>query len=206
MAVLWRDKFDPVVFLTPHSLTDCLSVRLSFPSESVRCARVLVTGASTGIGEQVAYHYAKTGAQVVITARREYALQKIDIDSLCTRWLSNNWLNFLSYVDMASAALPVLEQSAGSMIVVSSLLAPEDIPTRPTQPTMLPSTSSRPGPHTRRSHFTLDTSTSPACAETGSPSSETSSSRTPTHTEGATIPLVKEAPKPTGTCVSSGQE
>uniref|UniRef100_A0A8K9UIX5 Uncharacterized protein n=1 Tax=Oncorhynchus mykiss TaxID=8022 RepID=A0A8K9UIX5_ONCMY len=45
--------------------------------ESVRCARVLVTGASTGIGEQVAYHHAKMGAQVVITARREYALQKV---------------------------------------------------------------------------------------------------------------------------------
>uniref|UniRef100_A0A8K9UIS7 Uncharacterized protein n=1 Tax=Oncorhynchus mykiss TaxID=8022 RepID=A0A8K9UIS7_ONCMY len=44
---------------------------------SVRCARVLVTGASTGIGEQVAYHHAKMGAQVVITARREYALQKV---------------------------------------------------------------------------------------------------------------------------------
>uniref|UniRef100_A0A8C7LMS2 Uncharacterized protein n=1 Tax=Oncorhynchus kisutch TaxID=8019 RepID=A0A8C7LMS2_ONCKI len=115
---------------------------------SVRCARVLVTGASTGIGEQVAYHYAKTGAQVVITARREYALQKVAANCtslgaqkalyvtgdmsqssdpermvrMAVEQLVLCLLNFLSYVDMASAALPVLEQSAGSMIVVSSLL------------------------------------------------------------------------------------
>uniref|UniRef100_A0A8C7LCI0 Uncharacterized protein n=1 Tax=Oncorhynchus kisutch TaxID=8019 RepID=A0A8C7LCI0_ONCKI len=120
---------------------------------SVRCARVLVTGASTGIGEQVAYHYAKTGAQVVITARREYALQKVAanctslgaqkalyvtgdmsqssdpermvrmaVEQLVLCLVMRDKLNFLSYVDMASAALPVLEQSAGSMIVVSSLL------------------------------------------------------------------------------------
>ncbi|XP_055722607.1 hydroxysteroid 11-beta-dehydrogenase 1-like protein [Salvelinus fontinalis] len=154
MAVLWRDTFDP---------------------ESVRNARVLVTGASTGIGEQVAYHYAKMGAQIVITARREYALQKVaanctslgaqkalyvtgdmsqssdpervvrmaveqlgGLDILVLNHIGSTpfamWngdgdhvrelmqLNFLSYVNMASAALPVLEQSAGSMIVVSSLL------------------------------------------------------------------------------------
>uniref|UniRef100_A0A8C8FED4 Uncharacterized protein n=1 Tax=Oncorhynchus tshawytscha TaxID=74940 RepID=A0A8C8FED4_ONCTS len=109
---------------------------------SVRCARVLVTGASTGIGEQVAYHYAKMGAQVVITARREYALQKVAAN--CTSLGAQKALYVtgemsqssdpervvhfcflllhISYVNMASAALPVLEQSAGSMIVVSSLL------------------------------------------------------------------------------------
>lgn len=38
---------------------------------------MLVTGASTGIGEQLAYHYAKSGAQIVITARREAMLQQV---------------------------------------------------------------------------------------------------------------------------------
>lgn len=47
------------------------------PSESLRGARVLVTGASTGIGEQMAYHYASFGAQIVITARREKVLQQV---------------------------------------------------------------------------------------------------------------------------------
>ncbi|XP_041941075.1 hydroxysteroid 11-beta-dehydrogenase 1-like protein isoform X1 [Alosa sapidissima] len=55
-AYIWRDTFDP---------------------ESVRGARVLVTGASMGIGEQMAYHYARLGAQLIITARRESALQKV---------------------------------------------------------------------------------------------------------------------------------
>lgn len=37
----------------------------------------MVTGASKGIGEQLAYHYAHFGAQIVITARREQALQQV---------------------------------------------------------------------------------------------------------------------------------
>lgn len=37
----------------------------------------MVTGASTGIGEQVAYHYARSNAQIVITARREHVLQQV---------------------------------------------------------------------------------------------------------------------------------
>ncbi|NXG68842.1 DHI1L protein, partial [Baryphthengus martii] len=40
-------------------------------------ARVLLTGASAGIGEQMAYHYAKFGAEIVLTARREAVLQKV---------------------------------------------------------------------------------------------------------------------------------
>lgn len=46
-------------------------------TESLRGARVLVTGASTGIGEQMAYHYAHFGAQIVITARREKVLEQV---------------------------------------------------------------------------------------------------------------------------------
>ncbi|KAM9385839.1 hydroxysteroid 11-beta-dehydrogenase 1-like protein [Pholidichthys leucotaenia] len=48
-----------------------------FDAESLKGARVLVTGASSGIGEQMAYHYARFGAQIVITARREKALQQV---------------------------------------------------------------------------------------------------------------------------------
>lgn len=48
-----------------------------FLTESLRGARVLVTGSSTGLGEQIAYHYARFGAQVVVTARRESVLQKV---------------------------------------------------------------------------------------------------------------------------------
>lgn len=40
---------------------------------------MVVTGASTGIGEQLAYHYARFGAQIVITARREKVLQQVGL-------------------------------------------------------------------------------------------------------------------------------
>ncbi|XP_034036152.1 hydroxysteroid 11-beta-dehydrogenase 1-like protein [Thalassophryne amazonica] len=146
-----------------------------FQEESLRGARVLVTGASMGIGEQIAYHYARFGAQIVITARRENVLKEVadkclslgaqkalyiaadmasdsepdrvirftldklggldylvlnhigvtpfsmwdgDVDHI--RWLMK--VNFFSYVQMAWAALPFLEQSKGSLVVVSSLL------------------------------------------------------------------------------------
>lgn len=61
-------------------------------SESLRGARVLVTGASTGIGEQMAYHYARFGAQIVITARREKVLQQV---------------SELNYINMDSKIKPI---------------------------------------------------------------------------------------------------
>ncbi|XP_033937225.1 hydroxysteroid 11-beta-dehydrogenase 1-like protein [Pseudochaenichthys georgianus] len=147
----------------------------SFNKESLKGARVLVTGSSTGIGEQMAYHYASFGAQIVITARREKVLQQVaekclslgaqkalyiaadmasesDPDKVVdfaleklggldylvlnhigpspfsmwegdmehTRWLMK--VNFFSYIQMAWKALPSLEQSNGSLVIVSSLL------------------------------------------------------------------------------------
>ncbi|XP_061322733.1 hydroxysteroid 11-beta-dehydrogenase 1-like protein [Pezoporus flaviventris] len=56
LAVFWKDSFKP---------------------ESLSGARVLLTGASAGIGEQMAYHYARFGAEIVLTARREAVLQKV---------------------------------------------------------------------------------------------------------------------------------
>ncbi|KAF7239913.1 hypothetical protein EYD10_13500 [Varanus komodoensis] len=43
----------------------------------VRGKRVLVTGSSTGIGEQMAYEFARMGAHVMVTARREEQLQQV---------------------------------------------------------------------------------------------------------------------------------
>lgn len=62
---------------------DCVSCL----SESLRGARVLVTGASTGIGEQLAYHYARFGAQIVITARREKVLHQVGFFLYCFLFL-----------------------------------------------------------------------------------------------------------------------
>ncbi|KFV93129.1 Hydroxysteroid 11-beta-dehydrogenase 1-like [Fulmarus glacialis] len=58
LAFFWKDPFNP---------------------ESLSGARVLLTGASAGIGEQMAYHYARFGAEIVLTARREAVLQKVRI-------------------------------------------------------------------------------------------------------------------------------
>jgi len=52
-------------------------MRESFDPESLRGKKVVICGASTGIGEELAYQYAKFGAQVLLVARREAVLQKV---------------------------------------------------------------------------------------------------------------------------------
>lgn len=46
--------------------------------EMLKGKRVIVTGASTGIGEQMAYHLARMGSHILITARTEAKLQKVN--------------------------------------------------------------------------------------------------------------------------------
>ncbi|XP_073438838.1 hydroxysteroid 11-beta-dehydrogenase 1-like protein A [Dendrobates tinctorius] len=45
--------------------------------EMVKGKRVLVTGSSTGIGEQIAYRFSEMGAHVMLTARRANQLQEV---------------------------------------------------------------------------------------------------------------------------------
>nr|XP_039321986.1 hydroxysteroid 11-beta-dehydrogenase 1-like protein isoform X3 [Saimiri boliviensis boliviensis] len=153
-AYYWDDNFDPA---------------------SLQGARVLLTGANAGVGEELAYHYARLGSHLVLTAHTEAFLQKVvgncrklgapkifyiaadmaspeapesvvqfALDKLggldylvlnhiggapagtrarsaqATRWLMQ--VNFLSYVQLTSRALPSLTDSEGSLVVVSSLL------------------------------------------------------------------------------------
>lgn len=51
--------------------------RETFDPESLRGKKVVICGASTGIGEELAYQYSKLGAQVLLVARREAELQKV---------------------------------------------------------------------------------------------------------------------------------
>ncbi|XP_028590293.1 11-beta-hydroxysteroid dehydrogenase 1 isoform X1 [Podarcis muralis] len=145
-----------------------------FKPEMLKGKRVIVTGASTGIGEQMAYHLARMGSHILITARTEAKLQKVvaqclelgaasasyingsmedmafaqsvvkkaeelwgGLDMLILNHVSPAFLsyfnsdvaymqkvlniNFLSYVTMTVASLPMLKNSGGSIVVVSSL-------------------------------------------------------------------------------------
>ena len=149
-----------------------------FDPDSIHNKRVLVTGASTGIGEELAYTYARLGARLVITARRESLLHNVtarcrqlgsedgayhfiaaDVSDMSQTkrvmnavveklggldilvlnhktvtplspylGTANNLtlfdraldVNTRAYVHLASHALPLLQQSSGSIIVVSS--------------------------------------------------------------------------------------
>ncbi|CAH1233085.1 HSD11B1L [Branchiostoma lanceolatum] len=48
-----------------------------FDPEKIRGATVVITGCSTGIGEEVAYQYARLGAKILIIARRENRLKEV---------------------------------------------------------------------------------------------------------------------------------
>ncbi|NXL30896.1 DHI1 dehydrogenase, partial [Glaucidium brasilianum] len=146
----------------------------NFNEEMLRGKRVIVTGASSGIGEQVAYHLARMEAHLLLTARTEAKLQKVverclELGAASARYVSgsmedttfptvvvreaeNTWggldmlilnhigysyfnyfngdvghirklleINFLSYVAMTVSALPMLKESEGSIVVVSSM-------------------------------------------------------------------------------------
>ncbi|NXK46840.1 DHI1 dehydrogenase, partial [Chauna torquata] len=150
------------------------SARENFKPEMLKGKRVVVTGASTGIGEQMAYHLARMGAHILVTARTEAKLQKVvercrelgagsarlvsgsmedmafakrvveaaeaelgGLDMLILNHIGKSYfsyfngdighiqklldINFLSYVAMTVSALPMLKQSGGSIVVVSSM-------------------------------------------------------------------------------------
>ncbi|XP_025891926.1 corticosteroid 11-beta-dehydrogenase isozyme 1 [Nothoprocta perdicaria] len=150
------------------------SSRENFKPEMLKGKRVIVTGASTGIGEQMAYHLARMGSHILVTARTEAKLQKVveqclklgaasaqyvsgsmedmafaehvvkkaenllgGLDMLILNHIGKSYfsyfdgdvghvqkllqINFLSYVAMTVSALPMLKESEGSIVVVSSM-------------------------------------------------------------------------------------
>ncbi|XP_066283384.1 hydroxysteroid 11-beta-dehydrogenase 1-like protein [Branchiostoma lanceolatum] len=156
-----------------------------FDPESLRGATVVITGCSTGIGEEMAYQYARLGAKILITARRENRLKEVvakakllgaqeahyvagdmgkaedcertiqtakekfgQLDYLVLNHIGSSlpntmekmlsgtpWdedpdvdyfvdflnVNLVSYVRLASLALPLLKESNGHIVVISSL-------------------------------------------------------------------------------------
>lgn len=145
-----------------------------FRPEMLQGKKVIVTGASKGIGKEMAYHLAKMGAHVMVTARSEETLKKVvshclELGAASAHYLAGTMenmtfaeqfvaktgqlmggldmlilnhithaplklfrddvrlvrdsmeVNFLSYVVLSVAALPMLKQSNGSIVIVSSV-------------------------------------------------------------------------------------
>uniref|UniRef100_A0A8D0GDM3 11-beta-hydroxysteroid dehydrogenase 1 n=1 Tax=Sphenodon punctatus TaxID=8508 RepID=A0A8D0GDM3_SPHPU len=157
------------------------SAREDFKPEILQEKRVIVTGASSGIGEEMAYHLARMGSHILITARTESKLQKVvarclelgaasaqyvngsmedmafaehvvqeaeklwgGLDMMILNHIGHTYfsyfdgdidhirklleINFLSYVTMTVSALPMLKESRGSIVVVSSLAGKTRVP------------------------------------------------------------------------------
>lgn len=157
------------------------STNEEFRPEMLQGKKVIVTGASKGIGREMAYHLSKMGAHVVLTARSEESLQKVvsrclelgaasahyiagtmedmtfaeqfvvkagklmgGLDMLILNHISQSSMslfhddvqslrrvmevNFLSYVVLSVAAMPMLKQSNGSIAVISSLAGKITLP------------------------------------------------------------------------------
>lgn len=73
---LLEEYLDPsplkAAFMSPKSKKQLLQ-KGAPPSD----LQVIITGASSGIGEQIAYQYAKTGCKVVLAARRQNELNRV---------------------------------------------------------------------------------------------------------------------------------
>ncbi|CAN4099161.1 unnamed protein product [Withania somnifera] len=70
--------FSLLLFLPPFQIFKfCLSILSTLFSEDVAGKVVIVTGASSGIGEYLAYEYAKRGACLTLAARRERSLNEV---------------------------------------------------------------------------------------------------------------------------------
>ncbi|KAL5019517.1 hypothetical protein ScPMuIL_002409 [Solemya velum] len=157
-----------------------------FDPDVLKGKKVVITGASTGIGEQIAYQFAKFGADVFITSRRDNVLQQVTdkcrsighpdgkylhlaadmsnmssteevikeasarlggIDILVLNHILKinmaTWegsaanltlldkifdVNFKSYIHLSSHALPHLQTSRGSIVVISSIAGKMGLP------------------------------------------------------------------------------
>uniref|UniRef100_A0A7N2LSC4 11-beta-hydroxysteroid dehydrogenase-like 4A n=1 Tax=Quercus lobata TaxID=97700 RepID=A0A7N2LSC4_QUELO len=67
-----------LLFMPPFLFLKFLwSLKRSIYRENVAAKVILITGASSGIGEYVAYEYAKRGARLALVARREDRLQAV---------------------------------------------------------------------------------------------------------------------------------
>ena len=75
-ALCWSSLFFSVFAASPAALIAWF-VWERFDPESLQGEKVVICGASRGIGEELAYQYMKFGAQLLLVTRQEAVLQKI---------------------------------------------------------------------------------------------------------------------------------
>ncbi|RUS91041.1 hypothetical protein EGW08_001169, partial [Elysia chlorotica] len=99
--------------------------------DTLKGKRVLVTGASTGIGEQIAYQFAKYGSQVTVTARSKAALH--EVARKCTVLSPSNETHHVVVADMKSmnktntVIRKAIEKMSGLDVIVLNHILPHPI-------------------------------------------------------------------------------
>nr|XP_002131037.1 hydroxysteroid 11-beta-dehydrogenase 1-like protein [Ciona intestinalis] len=88
--------------------------------DEVKGLRVVITGASSGIGEQIAYKFASMGAKLHITARRESILQKVaarakELGAIESHYLT---ISLSSYENSTLAVKDALEKLGGIDVLI----------------------------------------------------------------------------------------
>ena len=65
------------ISLKYHSLNQLIALTMSFVLASLRGKVVWITGASSGIGEHLAYTLIRAGCKLVLSARRKGELERV---------------------------------------------------------------------------------------------------------------------------------
>jgi short-subunit dehydrogenase len=98
-------------------------------------ARVLLTGASSGIGAATAVELARAGATVGLVARRQDRLEQVLSDCLPTSPQSRLWVADLSDLDGVAALAADVEQAFGGVdVLVNNAGAPKRRPVHALRP------------------------------------------------------------------------
>ncbi|KAA0718075.1 Dehydrogenase/reductase SDR family member 7 [Triplophysa tibetana] len=119
LTLLWAEKFG------------------STPESKLRGKVVWITGASSGIGEELAYQFSALGARLVLSARRENELERIDvlinnggrtqrslfIDTDVDVYEALMELNYLGTISVTKQVLPhMMRRGSGIIATVSSVV------------------------------------------------------------------------------------
>ncbi|KAF4361577.1 hypothetical protein F8388_007593 [Cannabis sativa] len=67
----------PDTLQAPQELFKSFFIKIFIPTQNLAGKVVLITGASSGIGENLAYEYARRGANLALAARRENRLKRV---------------------------------------------------------------------------------------------------------------------------------